>query len=1064
MTAALDRYVLIAASSGTFTPSGASLAGPVDCIDKLEKLIGWASSRGYLQCTARTGQSPAAAARIWVVGAAVAELAGRRPDDPGRDADAVEEAGQALGALITRGWEVRSPAAGCFELSHGRADKRITVEVVLEQTPWLAAGNPDVANDPTELGYRLIRWHGALQVVPGTSGAASAAAVLDEIRGARLARRTQGAAVTAAGPVPDGIDLETRMQPAWTASAATVQRAFDGGEHLVALEQVSGQLASAGMLTFGHGPIQRLAGAPAAAAAGDKRPPFALWHATLPAGDALDLPAELPLPHPRMRHDDAVPVWLTTEGLNGLCAAVRDGGAGVGVEQLNVDEAVIWSQQGRLLDAWAARLRDALDSFSDHPDLAGLLASAAAEYLEALQDPQAWESEDLDHHLQPVWLAAIADHGRFRGRRAAMRISREYRAWPLYVHAGTMVYALGRDEKSGQPIDISDTHTRLGRLSITARAEIDDNTILAAVAAESPSELAQAFRQVLEVPSAGPDPAVEPQSTETVAGQDDSETGATDAVEEPANEQVDHEQTSVNPPPDDVLGEPPAGQSEQPATAAGPRSPAAVLHTDGLWLADGTHVQLEEPIQHVGQVAELAYTYNLGYQITAKWAEPGQIWITEEACRQFGIDVEAINRRDRAKSLRELTEGLDFITLAVSAGWRLGGAGDDLTTQRLGAWTRVYREGQRGVMIALIPGMSTHIAEMPILADEPSPAAIALRLQLLADALKFPWKIFAGVTAIDLMLQARPRTWSPQDWREVVFAPSTTTVPFGMEDIESDFDWSRPPTAEERQMRYVHAYDRSGSYTAGIAGLELPIGAPTHYPEGAVFDPKKPGYHLINPVESADWRLPHLLNPRGLQLTVPKWVCTPRLERALALGYQPQILESYVWHEHGRVLLAWYERFRDANTELDVDDPDAQAARGQSKIIRNHGIGILGSDQFLKGKTGYSPERRLHVVSKASANIVYRLNQIGETSKQWPVAVIKDTVIYVSDDPDPVSAWPGSPQNFGRGFGQYKPEGSGLLAEQLEFLNGRDYRGKQALVDMAQWRQQLAKLGESAGK
>jgi hypothetical protein len=45
-----------------------------------------------------------------------------------------------------------------------------------------------------------------------------------------------------------------------------------------------------------------------------------------------------------------------------------------------------------------------------------------------------------------------------------------------------------------------------------------------------------------------------------------------------------------------------------------------------------------------------------------------------------------------------------------------------------------------------------------------------------------------------------------------------------------------------------------------------------------------------------------------------------------------------------------------------------------------------------------------------------------------------------------VSAWPGDPATFGRGFGQYKPEGSALLTEHLDYLTGRDYRGKRDLI------------------
>ncbi len=132
--------------------------------------------------------------------------------------------------------------------------------------------------------------------------------------------------------------------------------------------------------------------------------------------------------------------------------------------------------------------------------------------------------------------------------------------------------------------------------------------------------------------------------------------------------------------------------------------------------------------------------------MTPKFAEPGQIWLTEQACSAFGIDVEAISRRDRAKSLRQLTVGIDFVTLAVHHRLSLGGAGEDPNAHRLGTWTRVYREDKRDVMIALIPGMGAGADDMPILAEEPTPARVARRLQLLADALRFPWKINAGVS------------------------------------------------------------------------------------------------------------------------------------------------------------------------------------------------------------------------------------------------------------------------------------------------------------------------------
>ena len=1049
----VDRHVVIVNAAGSFTAAGERLTGRVDAVDKLEKLIEWAHQRGGLQPVRAAGEgADVEPARVWVVGGACSLLVGSSGD---AGEDLTEQIGQALAPLVTRGWELRATPTKALVLARGQGAQRLSVEVLAEPHPWLAAGAAAVAEDAAELGRRLQRWYAATGTLPAASGAASAAVLSDQIMRARTGRR--GAVVSTPGVLPAWVQPEVRIQPAWCASAAEVEQEFERSDELVCLAQQCPQLASAGMLTLGYGQPQALDAAAAAAAAAEPKRPFGLWRATLPAANDLMLPAMLPLPHPQMRPAQPVQAWLTTEDLDGLAKDVRDGGAGLPVEQLAVDEAIVWPHQGRILEAWATRLREAREAFADDPPLRALVEAAATEYLTALADPNTWNEEAWRHHFQPAWTAAIATHVRFRGRRAAMRLSREYRAWPVYAHDADMIYTPGRDETTGAPIDLSDTHTRLGRLVITRRAALTEQTVLAVLLAESTAEVADALTAALGVaveyteastPAAGDHSAEEPEPVSAARVVD--QTPVADAAPSAEDE--------VAPSGDEPQEEPakaPAKRSTGGAQVATGGAPAAVLHTDGLWLTDGTRIELAEPIVHVGQVAELAYTHHIGYQLTAKFSEPGQIWITEDACRAFGIDVEAISRRDRAKSLRQLTEGIDFVTLAVNEGWSLGGAGEDPNAHRLGTWTRVYRDDKRGVMIALIPGMGAGPDEMPILADEPAPAQIARRLQLLADALRFPWKINAGVTAVDLMLQTRTKKWSPHEWKEVVFAPSTTSPPFGIGDVESDFDWSRPPTSEESQCRYLHAYDRGGSYVAGIAGLELPIGDPVHHPAGAAFDAKTPGYWLAEIPEASDWRMPYVLNPRGIQFTGPKWVSTPTLERAFALGYQPEILEAWTWPRHGRILLGWYERFRDASSSLDIDDPDAQAARNQAKVIRTHGIGIIGSDEHLKGKTGYSPERRLHVVAKAKANIVYRLQQIGEKTGQWPLAVATDTVVYASNDPDPVTAWPGGPESFGRGFGQYKPEGSALLAEHLNYLNGRDYRGKRDLIPAAQWRATL---------
>ena len=146
-------------------------------------------------------------------------------------------------------------------------------------------------------------------------------------------------------------------------------------------------------------------------------------------------------------------------------------------------------------------------------------------------------------------------------------------------------------------------------------------------------------------------------------------------------------------------------------------------------------------------------------------------------------------------------------------------------------------------MVALTPGMGD-ADEMPILADQPTPAQVARRLQLLADALR-PWKINAGVTAVDLMLQTRTKAWSPREWRDVVFAPSTTAPPFGIGDVRR-LQLVRPPTRQESERRYVHAYDRGGSYVVASRTWSSRSATRSTIRRRAIVNPKTPGYWLVD--------------------------------------------------------------------------------------------------------------------------------------------------------------------------------------------------------------------------
>ncbi|CAI7665486.1 unnamed protein product, partial [Penicillium discolor] len=197
--------------------------------------------------------------------------------------------------------------------------------------------------------------------------------------------------------------------------------------------------------------------------------------------------------------------------------------------------------------------------------------------------------------------------------------------------------------------------------------------------------------------------------------------------------------------------------------------------------------------------------------------------------------------------------------------------------------------------------------------------------------------------------------------------------------------------------RWLHAYDRGGSYLAGVSGCELGIGEPSYHPNGVTFDRKLPGYWKVNLPERAEWLVPNPLDPINRDQSIAgleSWVSTPTLELAIDLG----LMASFEHHE---------------------------------------------------GKPGFAPERYHAIQARARANILRRVKKIGDETGRWPVAITRDTVLYTSPQTDPDKAWPGDERNYGRGLGQFKYEGSANLQEHLPFLTGKGrYEGKSHLIEL----------------
>lgn len=312
---------------------------------------------------------------------------------------------------------------------------------------------------------------------------------------------------------------------------------------------------------------------------------------------------------------------------------------------------------------------------------------------------------------------------------------------------------------------------------------------------------------------------------------------------------------------------------------------------------------------------------------------------------------------------------------------------------------------------------------------------------------------------------------------------------------EEAFDWVRDPQLladDECGRRFAVGIDVNMAFAAAANRLNVGLGAAVHV-RAPQFDKALPGSWLVDLSHiDVDPRLPNPFTPDGTRPEGPAWYATPTVAYAAELGHDVRPVEAYVRPDHGAYLDAWYGRLRDAYmttmAELGVvpgmseaefltamehhkdADPARAALLSAVKATVKGGIGKLrerpqgagyrpGERWPALDRPTWRPDIRAAVIATARVNMHRKMVRFAAAGL-FPVAVLSDCAVYLSDGPSPLDFLPRTPDGkplpggfrLGVSPGMVKHEGTQPLLWAVELLEdghnpARHIKGGDAALD-----------------
>ncbi|MFE9769564.1 telomere-associated protein Tap [Streptomyces sp. NPDC005808] len=296
---------------------------------------------------------------------------------------------------------------------------------------------------------------------------------------------------------------------------------------------------------------------------------------------------------------------------------------------------------------------------------------------------------------------------------------------------------------------------------------------------------------------------------------------------------------------------------------------------------------------------------------------------------------------------------------------------------------------------------------------------------------------------------------------------------------EEACEWTRDPellTDAECVRPFAVGIDVNMAFAAAANRLSVGLGAPVHL-NAPAFDKSLPGSWLVDLSHiDFDARLPNPFTPHGTRPQGPAWYATPTVAYAAELGHTVTPLEAYVRPEAGSYLDAWYTRLRDAYMttmeQLGVTsnlpeadflaamehhkhtDPAQAAVLSAIKATVKGGIGKLRERPQGAGyrpgqrwpaleRPTWRPDIRAAVIAAARINMHRKMLKIADGAGLFPIAVLSDCAVYLSDGPSPLDFLPRTPEDkplpggfrLGVSPGMVKHEGTQPLMWAVKMLD-----------------------------